>query len=59
MLVPLPDFDDIKERIIDEWAAEQITELSERFIDGLVSRYEVFVEETKVPVTMPRSGANP
>ncbi len=59
MLVPLPDFDDIKELIEEEWVAEQITELSERFIESLVSRYEVIIEETEVPVTMPRSGAIP
>ncbi len=58
-LVPLPAFDDIEELIKEKWMAEQIAELSERFIDSLLSRYEVIVEETEVPVTMPRTGATP
>jgi peptidyl-prolyl cis-trans isomerase C len=58
VLMPLPAFDDIRERLNEEWLAEQVTELSERFIDSLVSRYEVVVEETEVPISTPASGAS-
>ena len=44
LLMPLPAYEDIKERIKEEWMAEQITELSERFINNLISRYEIVVE---------------
>jgi len=59
VLVPLPALDDIRELIKEEWVAEQITELSERFIDSLVSRYDVFIEDIEVPVKVPGSGATP
>ena len=54
-----PAFDDIKVQIKEEWMAEQITELSERFIDNLVARYEVEIEEIEVPITSPGSRAAP
>jgi hypothetical protein len=57
MLAPQPAYEDIKEQIKEEWTAEQITELSERFIENLISRYEIVVEETEVPKTIPRSRA--
>ncbi len=57
MLAPQPAYEDIKEQIKEEWTAEQITELSERFIENLISRYEVVVEETEAPITIPGSRA--
>ena len=54
-----PAFDDIKARLKEEWMAEQITELSGRFIDSLVARYEVSIEEIEVPITRPGSRAAP
>jgi len=57
VLVPLPEFEDIRELIKEEWVAEQVAELSERFIDNLISRYEIVVEETEVPITIPGSAA--
>jgi hypothetical protein len=56
--VALPAFGDIREQIVEEWMAEQITELSEQFVASLVSRYEVVVEETEVPLSRPGSGAS-
>ncbi len=52
-LAPLPAFEEVKEAVKDEWMAEQITELSERFIEGLLSRYEIVIEETEVPLPAP------
>lgn len=57
VLMPLPAFDDIKEQIEEAWVAEQVTELSERFIESLISRYEVLVEEIEVPISIPGGGA--
>jgi len=54
-----PAYEDVKARIEQQWTAEQIDELSERFIDNLISRYEIVVEETDVPITVPGSGAKP
>jgi peptidyl-prolyl cis-trans isomerase C len=58
-LAPLPAFEEVKEAVKDEWMAEQITELSERFIEGLLSRYEIVVEETKVPISVAGAKAAP
>ncbi len=58
MLAPQPAFEDIKERLTEAWMAEQITELSERFINNLISRYEIIVEETEVPITIPGGTAS-
>jgi peptidyl-prolyl cis-trans isomerase C len=57
MLAPQPAYDDIKERLKEEWMAGQIDEMSERFVDELISRYEILVEETEVPVTVRGAGA--
>ena len=54
-----PAFDDIKAQLEEEWMAEQVSELSERFIDNLVARYEVEVEEIEVPITSPGNRAAP
>ncbi len=54
-----PTYEDIKERLTEEWMAEQVTDLSERFIDNLISRYEIVVEETEVPITAPGKSSAP
>ena len=58
MLAPQPAFEDLKKRLTEAWMAEQITELSERFINNLISRYEIIVEETEVPITIPGGTAS-
>ena len=59
VLMPVPSFDDLKEELKREWMVEQVAELSERFVDNLISRYEIVVEEIEVPITIPGSGASP
>jgi len=59
ILSPPPVFENVKLQIREQWTAEQVEELSERFINELVSRYEVDVEETQVPLTVPNRGATP
>jgi peptidyl-prolyl cis-trans isomerase C len=57
LLTPQPAYIDIKKRLTEEWMAGQIDEMSERFVDELISRYEIIVEETEVPLTVPGAGA--
>lgn len=57
-IAPQPDLDEVRDLVQEAWTAEQISEISERFIDGLVSRYEVIVEETEVPITVPGGNAS-
>jgi peptidyl-prolyl cis-trans isomerase C len=59
LLVPPPAFEEVKKAVRDEWMAEQITEPSERFIEGLLSRYEIVVEETEVPISVPGARSTP
>jgi peptidyl-prolyl cis-trans isomerase C len=58
-LSPPPPLDKVKEEIAERWMAEQIDEMSGRFVNELVSRYEVVVEEVQVPVILDGNGAAP
>jgi hypothetical protein len=44
---------DIREEVQEAWMLEQVDEFSALFIDELIARYEVVVEETPVPMTVP------
>jgi peptidyl-prolyl cis-trans isomerase C len=58
VLVPLPAIDDVKQQITEEWMARQVNELSERFIENLISRYEVIIEEADVQALIPGNGVS-
>jgi peptidyl-prolyl cis-trans isomerase C len=58
-LAVLPNFDEIKERAQAEWMSEQISELSDRFMDNLMSRYEVVIEEADLVESISRMEASP
>jgi peptidyl-prolyl cis-trans isomerase C len=45
--------EDIREKVQEAWMLEQVDELSALFIDELIARYEVVVEEAQVPMTVP------
>ena len=45
--------DDIRDRVLEAWTIEQIEVRSTEFIDELIARYEIVVEETQVPMTVP------
>lgn len=45
-----PSFSSVEEQVKEEWISEQIDALGEQFIDDLIARYEVVVEETEVPL---------
>ena len=48
---------DIRDAVQEAWMLEQVEELSERFIQELVSRYNIIVEETEVSMTVPPTEA--
>ena len=50
-----PGLADIRDAVQEAWMLEQVDALSERFLDELISRYDVVVEETSVPMTVPPS----
>jgi hypothetical protein len=51
-----PEFEKIKPRIREDWTARQINEFSEQFIDELISRYVIVVEEADVEA-LPSTGS--
>jgi hypothetical protein len=54
-----PAFEDIREQVRDAWIAERIAQQSEIFLEDLIARYEIIVEETQVPFTVPGIAATP
>ena len=50
---PKPDFTKVQEQVRQEFLAAKARDLSDLFIDNIISRYEIVVEETDVPVTVP------
>ena len=45
ILIPAPPFDTVRSQIAERWMAEQIDEMSERFIGELLSRYDVVIDD--------------
>lgn len=41
----VPDFSAVRENVKEDWMAEKNAELEQSYIDGLLARYEVIVEE--------------
>ena len=54
-----PAFEDIRDQVRDAWMTEQVAQQSELFLDDLIDRYEIIVEETQVPFTVPGIAATP
>lgn len=50
---PQPPFESVEAQVRQDWLNAQVEELSERFIDNLVSRYEIDIEEVSLPMTVP------
>ena len=59
VLAPQPAYADIKAQLVEEWMSERVRESSEQFIKQLISRYDIVVEETGVPLAIPGVAANP
>jgi hypothetical protein len=56
---PEPAFAEVEERVRQDIMASRAKEMSNLFIDNLISRYEIVVEETEVPITVPVSQTSP
>jgi peptidyl-prolyl cis-trans isomerase C len=41
----MPEFEDIQERVLEDWAADKRTEVDKKFYASLLSRYKVVIEE--------------
>ena len=41
----LPAFDKVREKVKEDWMAEMQKKLNDRYIDGLMARYEIVIEE--------------
>ena len=54
-----PDFSAFAEQAKEAWKAEKVKELSERFIENLIADYEITVEDTDIPLTVPGPSALP
>ena len=58
-LSPPPTFDSIRARIREAWTAEKIDDRSEQFIEELMDRYEVVIEDGEAPVAVTGRSATP
>lgn len=56
---PRPEFEEVRAQIEEAWMAERVSELSERFLESLMSRYEIVIEETEAPMTIPGKSSTP
>ena len=52
-VAPEPAFAEIEQMVRQGFIEAKAKELSDLFIDNLMSRYEIVVEETEVPITVP------
>ena len=57
MRTPIPPFEAIRGQVAEQWMAEQIETKSDRYVDELVSRYDVVIEDMQSP--LPGNGATP
>jgi len=56
---PPPPFDSIRARIREAWTTEKIDDRSEQFIEELMDRYEVVIEDGEAPVAVTGRSATP
>jgi hypothetical protein len=59
ILRPRPTFDSVRAKIREAWTAEQIDELSERFISERMARYKIIIEDGEAPVAVATRSATP
>ena len=50
---PAPDYEEFEEQVRAGWTGEKIDELGEQFVNNLIAKYEITVEETEGPLTIP------
>ena len=56
---PQPDFADLRATLVDEWTREQVEEQSEQFLDRVMERYTIVVEEAEIALTSPGAAGSP
>jgi len=54
---PVPDYTEFAEQVRESWTAEKVEELGEQFVENLVAKYEVTIEEPEEVLTVPASGS--
>lgn len=54
---PQPDYQSFAQQVRDGWTADKIDELGEQFVENLVAKYEVTIEEAEAPLTIPEAGS--
>jgi hypothetical protein len=54
---PIPDYNTFKDQVREGWTAEKVEELGEQFVENLVAKYEVTIEEPQGVLTVPESGS--
>ena len=54
-----PALGEIQEKIQEAWMLEQVDERSALFIDELIARYDVVIEEAPIPMIVPPLLATP
>lgn len=52
-----PALADVRDAVQEAWMLQQVEALSEQFIEELVARYDIVVEETEVAMTVPPAEA--
>lgn len=56
---PAPEYEAFEEQVKAGWTADTIEELGEQFIDNLVAKYEITIEQPEGLVTIPGSATSP
>ena len=54
---PAPDFDALRDRLVQDWTADEGDELKEKFYAGLRDQYTVIIEQPAAGQTAPASAA--
>jgi len=49
----MPDYNDYVEQVREGWTAEKVEELGEQFVENLVARYEITIEDPEGTLTIP------
>ena len=52
---PLPDYESFAQQVREGWTEEKIDELGEQFVESLVAKYEITIEEAEAPLTIPEA----
>ena len=56
---PAPGLEEIRATLVDEWTREQVEQKSEQFLDRVLDRYTIVVEDTELELTTPTTAGSP